>query len=591
MRQRWILVPLLVVFAACDTKVPTTPAPVAVQPTASPVTSATLQPLGSPNPDLIEAGFPPEIAALFPTVTTDVVIDEPGHYRVRQDLPEAGEVRETEVLLTSITLEPPFDAVWLSTTRGINIYPLSMTGDSLPNGGFVFRTAFYIPPGELTDDELATLDPQPASAAASTIRLASFSGAGAPVPGGVLVEGAVAVSEGGSGSLGAPMARSSRVNVNFWENSTSSSSWQETIQNRRDVDFANRGVEWRANERRLARESAGAARLNTALSIGLAAWEAYNAVLDWWNADDQLTALSNCNNSTDNPLHRDQGEIDAANDRISDARNELRVNNIVRGANVLVTGTAGRIPGPIGAGITALTVGNEPMLSEAQANIMSGVSRSVAPCATTYLKLHVTYRYGLSFVNDPPERGLTNDKGVASDVFDGTVIVPFKNGAFGKNGEWGNFRHTESGSYDCVRYDDLTVGAAAARATASQDGFATPAPDAAAGTPPHPTYQIGISVEGHLLMTREKVIGFDHTDGGVEVCKALPDVVGQEGDASLGCTFTGVDIAAGGTYMDDSNYGTRTPGTTDSVTCRLVVTPLSEPPERDPTAPVPPEPR
>lgn len=603
-----MLAVVALLVSACDatpklsTPVPPTPGPGQTDTAYATAPTHSFEPDGALEAELRAAGMPAELAGRYSAVTTEVTSSAPGHYRYEQRLPAQGLLRDVEMRFTQMTLTVPGDVVPLVTTRGIHIYPLLLSAEPI-EGGYLLQTMFYIPPGELTDDELAALAPQPATAlGAGTARLiASLAGVAAPGAGGVLVQSGIGVADtaapgsGGSGGLGNTLIQSqpsqASSNLGFWDNIDAMDDYynnlQDTQQFVRENDFANRGIAWRENELRIAREAAAEARLNNVAAGGVALWEAYNAVRDWWSADDELTALDDCNRNTTNPLQRDQSEIDAATERIGDVRNELRINNTIRGVNILTNFFAARIPGPVGVAAQVLSSGNDAMLHEDQGHIMSGLSTSIAPCNPTYLKVQVRYRFSLSFVNDPPQRGRTNDRGMVNDLYSATIVVPLQNGQFQPNGGWGTFRHAESGGYDCVEYSYLTTGAAAAHVSGGQDGFVRPDPE----EPPTPTYLVSVAVRGQGLVTMDDVLGFDHQgDDGNPVCTQHPNATSQDGSASLNCSFPGVDVLHGGAYQDPTGYATSDLGETESVTCHLVVTPLVAPPPQDPTAPAPPQP-
>jgi hypothetical protein len=598
---------IALIGAGCDASTqrptPTVGSPATTNPASSsepstpggPTPSA---PTGAAAKELIAAGFPPEIAAQFPSVTSEVVVNEPGHYWLRQELPEAGLVRDEEVRFTQVALALPDGAPSLVTSRGILIYPLILSAEPKP-GGYLMQTGFYIPPGQLTDEEVADLAPQPAQPVAlvSGARLAPVGGALAGTSPGIVVDGAVGVSDAasGAGDLGSTMiknhAAESASNPKFWESIDAMDDYyindtEGVGQTLREENFARRGIEWQENELRIARDSAAAARFNGLLAAGMSLWEAYRAISDWLTADDQLSALERCNANPTNPIKRDPKDVAATADRLSEVRNELRVNNTIRAVNVIANFFASKIPGPVGVAAQVLSSSNDSMLSEDQQHIMSGVSQGVVTCAATYIEVTVRYRYSVSFVNIPPVRGKTNDRGMANEIFDAKVVVPLINGAIPETREWGSYRDSEDGGYDCVTYRELTTGSAAASVSGQQDGFASPNP----GQPPTPTFSLSLNVEGHGLSRLDASVGFDYNDPntGQEFCKANPTVTSQDGTASITCLFTNVDLVAGGLYVDAGSVTTTSTNGTESLQCQAIVKPLFAKPERDPTAPAPP---
>ena len=598
---------LSLTLVACDAQKPpqstgsTAPSASTAGASANVVPGVTESPIGSRGPvdsELAAAGLPPELAGTFGQVTTRLVTNDPGHSRIRQELPATHQIRDTEIRVTAVHLDVPPDAMTLLTDSGIQVHPVLLQLEWLPRG-YILRTSFYFPPGELSPEEYQGLAPVQPITAGGEISSDAGIAAGPVADGesGVLEDTAVRVADasadvGETDTLLKPPQGTDGIaqdKLGTWDNIDAMDSVykdpanptpEEILRNAdesgqwiRDQDFANRGISWKENELRIAEETADAARFNGLVASGLMLWQAYKGIRDWWRTDDELKALSDCNNDTTNPLHRDQSDIDATNQRISDVRNELRINNAIRGANTGLTYLAGKLPGPAGLAALALTSAGDSMLAEDASHITSGLSGSVAPCKPKFIKVSVAYRFSGSHDEHP----VNDSSGQVNDVFDAVVIVPLAGSQIKEVGRYGQYRHGETGKNDCASFSNSMIGPAAAYVTGEQDGFITSTDPK---VPPTPTFHLAISIVGKDLLVSNVFSG----------CTAGPPESRQDGTATLTCDVTKVDVVHGGLYKDPN--GTSSSGATSTVsqTCRVIVEPLLAAPapglaEQDPPPP------
>lgn len=562
---------------------------------------------------MLDEGFPAEVAMKFANVRTELITSEPGHYRFRQTMPGVPTTRDVEILVTESSIGFAAGTELLPTSRGFSVHPQQLEVQPI-GGGYVLRSAFYIPPGELSAEEIAALAPRRLPSTRTSWKLRLIPVAYAETPPGIAVQAAVAVSNAGSGSTGtfirplpAGSAPPATPGQSFWDNIHWSDDhyirdYEAVAQELNDTSFSRRGQAWQENELRLARERRAAARPNTLVAAGFAAWELYNALRDWWNADEELTELERCAanptaRTTQRARSEDPNYARAAGERLAEARSELRVNNGIRGANTITNFAAARIPGPLGAAAAALSSGNDAMLAGVHEGIMRDVGRGIVRCGAQYVAAEVSYSYSESQRDPTPEHPSWSS---LTEVLNGKLIFGVDGGAgrVEEGSGWGSYRWADRGGYYCDTYSLSVEGALAMYIRGDVTGSAI-VETAPGRSERFGTFDLSLEAAGAgLTNVNHGGVGNAH-EPGVHAgtpwgyrCKPYAGSADRNGTGEVHCNFKDVPVLAGGTFLSDFEQADRSdPDHVIVRSCRLVLKPLAARPRADPTEPPPPPPR
>lgn len=584
--------------------------------------ASTRQTVGDPNLEvaLLRDGLPAELASLFANVETTVLMNDGASVRIRQVNPSVGVSRESQVTLALDQILPPNAYGPLRTTAGFDVYQVERTVTSTTRGTEQ-RLTYFFPYSELPPEILTQLgvarSQQPRSAGELRIGFRSATqtgGLGALVSAVLTSSGNTATRAPGSPPLGTdttvPGAAAERYTLSEADLAymretneliRSSKLDQQACQAADRASYleqlwASRNAEAQAKaQAKIDAELAHSSQHNPAgkaVAVVAGGYEIMHTIADWFCDSSELDALDDCQQNPTNPLTQSAtpGERQNAARAISDARGDV---NAITAARVGLTGvtTAGSLTvgGNAGLGMDLLSIGAGASLAEAQRARMVGVRGSVVRCGPNWVSATLLYSKSLAFKNEPPQRGLSNDRGTVTERADGTVLLAIDaRGAIVESRGGGTWRSTEDGGWDCIQYHERVDGPTQVKGSGRATGLG--AVDLGGGRQaPAQLFTLTINANGEKL--HEVWTGTRLSDKAINLktdCEPEDSLDNYNGAGATLCVFDDVPLLVGGRFDDNNSYASRDdPNNIEIRSCVIEVRPTT-PPTPTPTPAPPP---
>lgn len=556
---------------------------------------------------LLDQGYPPDLAKLFSSITTEVVAADGAHYHYIQQVPALAMKFDVSVTLLQNERRAIDGGTRIRTARGFDVYPLSSNFASRPDG-YQRDTSFFVPYESLPPDVLNELGwgPRARTIVRDETHPISFSRTQAPSTPGVVVQSSVTAS---SSFVNAPTMPGNSATSTLSGAQRSSQSTYDFV--RETLQREGRGmVEMEEAWRKMA-AARFYNRVNGVLTTANAALELFRTGSDWLSADAELNAAEDCLNNPTNRLAQrapteDPNHARATSEPIQTARDEVDLNTAIRLGNTVTNTAASMTVGGVpGLALTAVSSGNDAMLAETQQRLLADIYKGVVPCGPRWAIGTVAFIYSERVDRKPPGRGATNsDRDSVIEVFDGTVNMALveEGRAIGKDAPAllakglvepargsGAYRWNNSGNYDCVTYLLNVTGQAELYASG---GLAEERGDPRLGeVPGAPLFSLSVTVTGTGLSVKETATHLEvERSTSVAHCVASTPTGTEDGTASILCDFSRVDFLHGGTYFSDDSYRDdgADPNHAKSRSCRLTLVPQStRPPDLSPPPPPP----
>ncbi|MFN8638983.1 MAG: hypothetical protein U0360_05885 [Dehalococcoidia bacterium] len=579
---------------------------------------------------LSRAGFGDRLVEFACTTSTQYVGAENGRHRYVQTAPSLNLRREIEILVRPNQVLDLGTANALVTDTGMRMYPLHEES-VLTAAGSMRLEAIFIPQSELLSGPAQGLVAQPSRAPTLTITTAAADGS---TPG-VVVSSVTSTNgtgdtfrpppEGGSMSSGDTHAgadyasRPSTLAENqaraqaFLDQEYGGSieayaeQWNannQSFESRRAADIASAeqriaaeyaAVQERAEQMARAEAEARAeqgGRLGAAVAGLQAVGEWMQQALDYFANDGALQAAGDCLNSPTNPVAQnaqksDPQNYDLARQQLRDARSDNNWDTGVRALNTANGAASAAIPGIPGMALGVASGGSNAMLRQLQQQRTAQAVAGVTRCGSNWVSVSVAYSFSLSFRNEPPARGVSNDRGTVTEHGDGTVRAPITTtGVVSESRGAGSWRSSEDGGWDCHEYHYSLDGPAVIAVSGQATGLGEI--DVGGGRrQPVQLFTLSVSILGEGLHNTARLNGLaPGSDGLHPTCEPDPGWDRSDGSASANCSFDDVPLLVGGSFFDSDGYANRAdPNNVEIRSCRIDVRPTT-PPTPTPT-PVP----